>query len=92
MHSQSSSQPRSSLYLQEEVWGPAGVPQASHGSESPKGLHIPRHLTMAAHVCRDPHHFSEDPTQTHLPDSRMVSATQSVAGQPTPGHTAATWK
>lgn len=29
VHSQSSSQPRSSLYLQEEVWCPAGAPQAN---------------------------------------------------------------
>lgn len=51
--------------------------QASRGPEDPKGPHVPRLLTTAARACRDPPPRQPDPG----------SATQSVAGQATLGHT-----
>lgn len=53
VHSQNSSQPRSSLYLQEEAWCPARAPQ---GAEHPQWPHTPQLLTTVARgsTCPDP--------------------------------------
>lgn len=53
VHSQNSSQPRSSLYLQEEAWCPARAPQ---GAEHPQWPHTPQLLTTVERgsTCPDP--------------------------------------
>lgn len=77
VHSQSSSQPRSSLYLQEEVWCPAGLPQASHRALSPPGGRTP--LGSSSNAC------------TSIPVRRPTQTPPPCQPHPTPaaqsGHT-----
>lgn len=63
VHSQSSSQPRSSLYLPEDGCGPAGVRRPATGLRTPRGS-----------TSLGPSPWQHRPAQTHLADSQTPLA------------------